>query len=260
MDQKLVLQNTSIVVTRPSQQNHNICNQLKKFGATPIAFPCIEICPNPAADLAKIKQTIQRSHMLIFISNNAVNFAFKLFPTLIKELPQDCIIAAVGSSTARVLQRYGVKKVLTPEHSPDSEQLLKHVDLQQVKQKVILIIKGIGGRELLYETLHNRGADVHNIELYERTLPELVDITPLNNKIDLILFTSNETVKNFLELTSGSLQESLLTCQTIVGHQRIAEKVSSLGFKKLPIIAATPSDADMLAAVLQWRRDNQAHN
>jgi len=44
----------------------------------------------------------------------------------------------------------------------------------------------------------------------------------------------------------------LLDCQTIVRHLEISEKVSSLGFKKAPIIAASPTDGDMYQAILTW--------
>ena len=257
MEQVLPLQNTSIVVTRPAHQNHAICQQLSALGATPIPFPCIEIDANPYVDLDKTKAQLAACQILIFISSNSVEQAFRLFPALNETLPHDCIVCAVGSATANTLHTHGIQQVLVPSKESSSEELLKLPSLQDVKHKLILIMKGVGGRELIYDTLVARDAEVYNVETYQRNLPKLVDITPLSNKIDLILFTSGETVSNFLALTSDSLQESLLTCQTMVGHPRIAEKVTSLGFKKLPIIAATPSDADMLAAIQQWILSNK---
>lgn len=254
MEQTLPLKNISIVVTRPAHQNRAICQQLNELGANTIAFPCIEILPNPSIDPTLMQQQVAQCQGLIFISTNAVNQAFALIPSLKKSINSDCLIYAVGSATANALNQCGIEQIQTPNNALDSEELLKIPALQEVKQKMMLIIKGVGGRELIYDTLRARGAQVHNIEIYLRRLPKLVDITPLNNKIDLILFTSSETVNNFLALTSDSLQESLLTCQTVVGHPRIAEKVTALGFKKLPIIAATPSDTDMLVAIKRWVR------
>lgn len=243
MQQTLPLENISIVVTRPAHQNHAICQKLNQLGANTIAFPCIEILPNPSIDPTLIQQQVTQCQGLIFTSSNAVMQAFALIPSLKKFINRDCLIYAVGSATASALNQCGIEQVQTPNNVFDSEALLTIPALQEVKQKMMLIIKGIGGRELLYDTLRARGAQVQNIEIYQRSMPKLVDIKPLNSKIDLILFTSSETVNNFLALTSNSLQESLLRCQTVVGHPRIAEKVTALGFKKLPIIAATPSDA-----------------
>lgn len=257
MNQSLPLLNTSVVVTRPAKQNFVTRQQLEKLGATAIAFPCIEILPNTQVDLKQLKQQLSENQILIFISSNAVNQIFLLVPEFNEIVSDDCVICAVGSSTADTLRQYGIKQVLFPNQTSDSEGLLKLPELQQIEQKLILIIKGMGGRELLYESLSRRGALVQNAEIYQRSLPKLTDIAPLTKKIDLILFTSSETVNNFLTLSPDSLQQSLLNCQTVVGHDRIAEKVTTLGFKKLPIIAATPSDTDMLNAVQQWAKDHK---
>lgn len=254
MQQTLPLKNISIVVTRPVHQNQTICQQLTELGANTIAFPCIEILSNPSIDPTLIKQQVAQCQGLIFISSNAVQQAFALIPSLKKFINNDCLIYAVGNATANALKQCGIEQVQTPNDGFDSEALLTIPALQEVKQKMMLIIKGVGGRELIYDTLRARGAQVQNIEIYQRSVPKLVDITPLNNKIDLILFASSETLNNFLALTTGSLQESLLKCQTVVGHPRIAEKVTALGFKKLPIIATTPSDTDMLTAIKRWIR------
>ena len=251
MEDELALNNVSIVVTRPVKQNKALCSQLLALGATPIAFPCIEINPieNVQSEFSKLSGQLG---MAIFISTNAVEFGLKALPELKKLLSQNCQIAAVGASTGQALREHGIDKVITPSTTPDSEELLKMAELQAVKQQSVLIVKGVGGRTLLQRTLENRGAQVYSMDVYERTLPKSVNIDLLSSKIDLILFTSNECVDNFLALTPKSLQKSLLSCHTIVGHPRIAEKVTSLGFENLPIIAATPSDTEMLAAIQKW--------
>lgn len=252
MEQKLPLSKTSIVVTRPKQQNKHICSDLASLGANAIAFPCIEI--KPLSDFDKLVVDTQLSHceLIIFISTNAVQFGFEALPDLAKKIPASCQFAAVGASTAQALHNHGIQQVLTPLDNFDSEALLKLPELQNVKQKSVLIIKGQGGRALLHAMLENKGANTHSVDVYQRTLPKSVNLDALNAKIDLLLFTSSEAVKNFLVLTPESLQSILLDCQTIVGHTRIAEKVTALGFKKLPIVAATPSDTDMLAAINLW--------
>ena len=252
MKQKLPLSKTSIVVTRPSQQNINICAELTSLGANTIAFPCIEISPLFDFDKAEIESLLPACQLIIFISTNAVQYGLKAIPNLTEKIPASCKFAAIGASTAQALLNNGIDKILTPSNNFDSEELLKLPELQNVNQLSVLIIKGQGGRMLLHKSLENRGANIHSIDVYQRTLPKSVNLDALNIKIDLLLFTSSETVNNFLALTPKSLQSTLLDCQTLVGHARIANKVSSLGFKKLPIIAATPSDMDMLAAINQW--------
>ncbi|MFK7795010.1 MAG: uroporphyrinogen-III synthase [Gammaproteobacteria bacterium] len=249
---------TSIVVTRPSQQNKYICSALSSLGANAIAFPCIEI--KPLSNPSTVDTLLSHCELMIFISTNAVQFGFDTLPDLIKKIPVSCQFAAVGASTAQALHNHGIDQVVTPLDNFDSEELLKLPELQNVKQKSVLIIKGEGGRELLHETLESRGAKIHSIDVYQRTLPISVNLSALNTKIDLLLFTSSEAVKNFLVLTPESLQSALLGCQTIVGHARIADKVTALGFKKLPIIAATPSDTDMLVAINLWAQQHIDNN
>ena len=252
MEQTLPLSNTSIVVTRPSLQNHAICSELTTLGACPIKFPCMEISSYSNFNELDLNTRLPSCQLVIFISTNAVQFGLKAIPNLMQQVAESCQIAAVGTSTAQALNSLGIKQVLTPVDSFDSEALLKLPALQDVEKKSVLLIKGKGGRALLSQTLENRGANVQSIDVYQRTLPKSVNLDALNTKIDLILFTSSESVNNFLALTPKSLQSTLLCCQTIVGHARIADKVTALGFEKLPIIAATPSDTDMLAAINQW--------
>ena len=142
--------------------------------------------------------------------------------------------------------------MLTPERNYDSESLLALTEMNAVAEKVIIIIKGEGGRSLLFDQLSQRGAQVYTLDVYRRTIPSDCDYDILSGRIDAILFTSNESVENMLKVVPTSLHKKLFASQPIVGHQRIATKVTSLGFKKLPIIADNPSDADMLAAAQDW--------
>tara|TARA_R110002049_G_scaffold252264_1_gene427193 strand:- start:330130 stop:330900 length:771 start_codon:yes stop_codon:yes gene_type:complete len=252
VDQTLPLSNTSIVVTRANQQNKHICAELTSLGANVVAFPCIEIRPLYNFDSSHLENFLSHCELIIFTSTNAVQYGLQALPDFTVKVPSSCKFAAVGTSTAQALRDYGIQQVLTPLEDSDSEALLKLPELQNVKQRSVLFVKGEGGRKLLRETLKSRGAVIHSIDVYQRTLPKAVNLDALNDKIDLLLFTSSEVVENFLALTPKSLHSTLLSCQTIVGHTRIGNKVTALGFKKLPIIAATPSDTDMLAAINQW--------
>ncbi len=251
MDQSLPLSNVSIVVTRPRRQSEPFCKKLRQLGASPISIPCIEVTSlSHQCDI-----DTNSFDFAIFISPNAVEFGYKSFLDL-GEITEFCKIAAVGPSTAEALLNCGVENVLCSSTAADSEGLLEIPELQTLSGKSIKIIKGVGGRHYLKDTLVERGANVTSIDVYERKLPRSVPASAFRSKIDLILFTSSEIVENFLAITPLDLQKSLLNCQIIVGHPRIAEKVTSLGFKKLPIIAASPADREMLATIKLWAQKN----
>ena len=251
MAQNLPLSNISIVVTRPSRQSDSFCQKLHQLGASPIAFPCIDIIP------IENQTQIDTSDLdfVIFVSPNAVVHGLNLIPDP-GELSTYCKFAAVGPSTAESLINRGVDHVLCSTSTTDSEGLLDLPEFQSLEGKSVLIIKGSGGRTLLKNTLIKRGAKMLTVDTYERALPKVVDTDNLRTKIDLILFTSSEIAENFLAITPKDLQKSLLNCQVIAGHQRIAEKVSTLGFEKLPIIAASPADREMLATIKLWAQKN----
>ena len=243
------LSDLSIVITRPVHQAAVLQNNLSELGAKVILFPCIEI---KSVSVKETSIPLNEVDIFIFISPNSVKYGFQFKPDLLNQTKPDCQIAAVGESTAQALNAHNADQIITPTGQFDSEGLLSTSLLQDVQNKSILIVKGVGGNPLLKDTLIARGANVDSIDVYQRSLPKTPDIMSLPNSIDLVLFTSSQSAVNFFALVPVERYQDLFKCQTIVGHPKIGQKVSSLGFKKLPIIAASPSDRDFLDAITQW--------
>lgn len=243
------LSGLSIVITRPAHQATYLHQELSKLGANATLFPCIKITPLAVESIPSLLDDID---IIIFISPNAVDFGIQAIPNLLNQAMTKRIIAAVGESTAKALHAHGVEEVITPNDQFDSEGLLATDGLQKVSDKNILIVKGVGGRPYLKDILRERGADVHSLDVYQRVIPTKDELTTLPNSIDLILFTSSQSAVNFLALAPIERFQELFKCQTMVGHPKIGQKVSSLGFEKLPIIATSPSDMDFLDAITQW--------
>ena len=116
----------------------------------------------------------------IFLSVNAVQNGM---PRLLKAgVPPNLKCAAIGTCTASELQSFGVIEVLTPlSHVQDgdeskirfdSESLLTVPEIINVAGKKILIVRGVGGRDVLAETLKTRGAHVSFAECYQRINPQ----------------------------------------------------------------------------------------
>ena len=243
------LRNLSIMLTRPVDQIDPLESKLNDLGAQTFSFPCIEIHPVPTNDLT---DSLSGIDIIIFISPNAVKYGIQSMPELLAQPNPAIKIAAVGRSTAQALISRGISQVTTPEKQFDSEGLLETALLKNVKNQSILIIKGEGGRPLLQTSLTQRGGKVRCVDVYRRQLPENASVEAIPMVVDLILFSSSESAANFTRLIPHDRLPALLKCQTIVGHPKIGQKVSALGFEKLPIIAASPMEDDLLAAITEW--------
>ena len=260
-DNNLPLAGLSVVITRPIKQSDLIHKQLTELGAKPILFPCLDIvCVDCQPALQALPVNIADVDIFIFVSANAVAFGMAQISALDKNIKATKMFAAIGQATAQGLRQAGVNKILAPEQSFDSEQLLQLPELTSLAGCKVLIIKGVGGRTSLYDTLLERQADVYTLDVYQRKLPTKTDPSLLQQPIDAVLFTSSEIVENILTLTPANSRATLLQSQAITGHQRIAAKVASLGFEKLPIIAVNPSDAEMLVALQKWANKMENHN
>lgn len=249
------LSGKTLVVTRPAHQGEALCNRLRQQGAQVIHFPLLEIEPAaPTAEQAATLARLGQFTLAVFISPNAVRFGL----AAVAEhggWPTDLPVAAVGQSTARALHdALGRGPDLVPEGEANSEALLELPSLQRVAGQRIAIFRGIGGRELLANTLRDRGAEVTYIEVYQRR-PPTIDRRLLlepgrRGEIDAISVTSSESLRNLYDLEEASGRNWLLATPLIVVGERTAALARELGFSRIAVATAADDDA-LIAAFLQ---------
>lgn len=75
---------------------------------------------------------------------------------------------AVGTGSAKALQRAGITQVHVPTTRQDAEGLLALPELQNVHDQAIGLITAPGGRQLIPDTLKARGATLRPAEVYCR--------------------------------------------------------------------------------------------
>jgi uroporphyrinogen-III synthase len=91
------------------------------------------------------------------------------------------ISMAVERRTAATLRSSGVEPLVPARE--DSEGLLALPQLQVVAQRRIVLVKGPGGRELIADTLRERGAEVIEFNCYRRQyIPVAAAIDCLANR------------------------------------------------------------------------------
>ena len=226
------LQSMGIAIARPIEQAKKLAALIEQAGGTPILFPLIEITPlKDYSQFEAIISEIETYDWAIFISSNAVQNAM---PRLVKQgIPPNLKFAAIGPVTASELQSYGVKDVLIPKDRFDSESLLALPEMTNVAGKKIMIVRGLGGRDVLAETLKTRGAQVTFAECYQRTNPQtncdLLAQLWADKKLHGIVVTSSEAMRHLLDLAGDA--DWLRNVTLFVNHARIAELPLQMGLK-----------------------------
>lgn len=251
------LKDTGIIITRPVHQGEALSARLETKGASVLHFPTIEILPAArTAELDTCLKHLDRYHYVIFISPNAVDYAADFMD--FSALPPKLKLAAIGPGTARALTAHGRKPDMLPRDGASSEALLKLKALTAVENKRILIVRGQGGRELLAETLEERGADVDYAEVYRRTVPR-IDHGELSawfrqGRVDAIAVTSREALLNLDRMLSPALTPYLRASQLLVSSARVIKLAGALGIRRRPVIAADASDRALVHALVNWWR------
>lgn len=244
-----------ILVTRPADQAGELARMIAAQGGQAVLFPLLEI--SPADDPAPLQRAIAHLDdyaLAIFISPNAVAFAL---PQILaaRRWPAGLRAAAIGPSTARQLAVQGFSNVIAPLGRFDSEALLElpAFAAAAVAGEKVLILRGNGGRELLGETLRQRGAQVDALTCYRRSPP--ADGAPLvsllrNRQVDALTVSSSEGLRNLLALLDTDAFELLRRLPLFVPHQRIAQVAAELGLQR--VVLSAPADAGIIESLCSY--------
>lgn len=240
-----------IVVTRPPHQARALARLIEAAGGRPLMFPVLEIRDvEKSAALLDLIDRLDGFELAVFVSPNAVERGMALV-TAYRAWPPKLKIAAVGGGTVRALERHGITDVIAPAGRFDSEALLELPALSLVYRRRIVVFRGVGGRELLSETLADRGALVEHAECYQRARPDL-DVALLlrawsAKKLDAVTVTSSEGVRNLFEMVGAPGREPLLETPLFAPHPRIAEAAQGLGVRR--VVVTGPGDEGLVAGL-----------
>jgi uroporphyrinogen-III synthase len=248
------LNGISVLVTRPAHQAGPLCDRIAAAGGRAIRFPLLSIRDLSAAPEIKSRLShLDHYKIAIFISPNAVEIGLAAIARL-GGLPPGLLLATVGQGSAHAMQRLlGKAPDIVPVDRFDSEGLLMLPQMQAVDGIPILILRGEGGRELLADTLRQRGAKVDYVELYRRERPT-ADVTERDwpAKTDIITITSSEALQNLIALTPPGTRSALLDKPLVVISERTAALARELGFRRPAIVAPRAGDSAILQALTDW--------
>ncbi|MES2077232.1 MAG: uroporphyrinogen-III synthase [Pseudomonadota bacterium] len=262
----------TVVITRPLAQARPLAERVRALGRPVELLPLLEIAA--LADSGALRAALAGLAdyaMVAFVSPNAIDAAF----AHITRWPAGVKLAVLGEGSRTALAAHGVTPAEVDIVSPadasksDSEHLLQTLDLEALRGRRVLIVRGDSGRELMADGLRAAGAVVDVVPAYRRSVPPLT--APLRATLCRLLaqandwvITSSEALRGLLALlqemdetddgaekTDALQQKYVVMMQQqhlIVPHARIAETANNLGFTRLTL---TGSGDERLLAALQ---------
>ncbi|MBC3450889.1 uroporphyrinogen-III synthase [Pseudomonas mosselii] len=242
-----------LLLTRPEEDCAALAQTLADAGIASASLPLLVIeAIAPAPEQLQRLRAIGEAQAIIVVSKPAARL-------LLEQLAQAGVTPpparwfTVGEATARILQEHRLQ-VAFPAAGDDSEALLALPALREAiagPAPRVLIVRGVGGRELLAERLAEQGASVDYLELYRRCLPHYPART-LAQRIDGerlngLVVSSGQGLEHLHRL-AGADWPRFSCLPLFVPSPRVAEQARALGAKDI-VDCRGASAAALLAAV-----------
>lgn len=250
---KSPLVDRTILVTRPQKRAGQLLGMIKHAGGTAIHYPAINIEPPADLDVAalqKLREQLHSFNMAVFISATAVEQSLVYFPVL----PDHLDVVSIGNKTSEALARHNIHvDIEAPDKDTESLLALARFQMPLIEGERVLVFRGVGGRQLLGDTLVRRGAQVRYVETYQRCLPQQGPLTPeVIAGLDAITISSNEGLDNLVSLMEDP--SGLIKIPVFVPSARAARLARQHGFHTI-VQTANATDEAMLTGLADFFND-----
>jgi len=204
----------TVVVTRPAEQAEALARPLENLGAGVLLAPTIRIVPVPLNDEIRAAISGLRAYQLVVFTsvNGVAEFLGRMREC--DRPPGDlagATVAAIGPRTAAALAAQGVRAGVVPEEFV-AEGLLDALESTGAARGArVLIPRAREAREVLPDTLRERGATVDVLPVYETEPVEELAV-PLERiaAADYVTFTAASTVRRFVGLAERALSAEVM--------------------------------------------------
>jgi uroporphyrinogen-III synthase len=241
----LSLAGLRVLLTRPEGEGmDDWASAFATAGAVPIPYPVIVVVP-PASwrEVDAALGRLDEYDWLVFTSQTAVAFvlprlAGARFPTDLRTK-----LAAVGSKTAKAIERGGGRVSLIPSDQRQ-EGLVAALSHLPPETRVLLPMAS-GGRTFLSQALRSRGCRVDVVTAYE-TQPRMG--LPEPPAFDVATFSSPSALRAFLAAPGKVLLARKVVA--VIGRTTARE---ALAHGLVPVVAESPSVDDLIRAIAESR-------
>jgi uroporphyrinogen-III synthase len=242
------LAGVGVLVTRPAQQSAGLIAAIEAVGGMGIAFPVMEIVPRSPQDIEADVAALAEPDVVIYVSSNAVEHGLAW--------TSEGAVAVVGPATAAAIEAAARIVDIRPANGYDSEHLLAEPALNDVRGKTVRIVRGNNGRELLADTLRERGATVDYLPVYGRRMPshpvEYVAALAQHwqaGDIDVTTVMSVESLRNLIALVPESCSKALAETPLVTPAARVLKEAQER-LPGCPVHLATGPGADEMVSAI----------
>lgn len=247
-----------LLLTRPAAECEALAATLADAGVFSRSLPLLET--EALAETPAQRGTILdlgRYCAVIVVSKPAARLGLDLLERYWSQPPANPRWFGVGAATAQILDDYLAPHGLgacCPSAGDDSEALLALAELDQALRGPsprVLLMRGEGGRELIAETLRERGVAVDYLELYRRVRPQYpagtLERLVAEQRLNALLVSSAQGLDNLRQLAAAAWAE-LARLPLLVPSPRVAELARAAGARQV-IDCRGASAAAVLAAL-----------
>lgn len=245
------LAGSAILVTRPEHQVGELVAAIEAAGGEALVFSVLRIEGRDRRETQADARSLPAADIVVFTSRNAVEHGFALHAGSASR------IAAIGPATARAIEAAGGKVDIVPASSFDSERLLQSPELQNVAGRNVRIVRGDAGRELLADTLRQRGARVDYLSVYRRlqaepSRSELQQVGARWRRGDIraVIIMSVESFDYLHALLPADLSDLLRSTPLVTPSRRVIQTIAEKVPGSPAFLATGPEAADMLRALI----------
>lgn len=237
-----------VLVTRPRNQARELADAVEARGGNAIVFPVLEIRPRPPADVAADAGRLPAPDFTVFISRNAVEHGAAYAGGR---------IAAIGPTTAEALRVAGRDVDIVPDAGFDSEHLLARPEFADLAGRIVRIVRGDPGRELLASEFERRGARVDYLQAYSRALPDVSpeELNALSKRwlaggIGAVVVMSVQSLSNLLELVPAECRMLLAATPLVTPAARVLKELERLSPGAPAALAPGTGTADIVETLI----------
>ncbi|CAL4325784.1 Uroporphyrinogen-III synthase [Buchnera aphidicola (Eriosoma grossulariae)] len=251
-----------VLITRPISESIELKTILRSVGIRAWSFPILEFFPSLGLKaLSKKIKIINKNDFIVITSKKAIEYSSNYLKNNYIEWPSHAEYYTIGKGSADFFKKNSGYIAKYPTKNENSETLLKIINLNQIKNKNIIILKGNRGRKLLEKTFKKNGANVILIECYQRKIKNInykIEILKWKkNNINTLVITNNEVLQELYKIFYFLKTEKwFLKCTLLVISERLKYLAKKLGYKNIHI-AKNANNQTLLKKLIEIKQQKK---